>query len=114
MPQTCNIAACLPDMARRQPHALAVVFPQGLDSQGRRAYTHLTYAQLDAHSDAIARGLQRAGLTRGMRTVLMVKPSLPFFALTFALFKAGIVPRRSSASPRPMRRASCSAGRARP
>jgi acyl-CoA synthetase (AMP-forming)/AMP-acid ligase II len=27
-----------------------------------------------------------------MRTVLMVKPSLEFFALTFALFKAGIVP----------------------
>jgi acyl-CoA synthetase (AMP-forming)/AMP-acid ligase II len=92
MPQTCNIAACLPEMARRQPHALAVVFPQGLDSQGKRAYTHLTYAQLDAQSDAMARGLQRAGLTRGMRTVLMVKPSLPFFALTFALFKAGIVP----------------------
>lgn len=92
MLQPCNIATCLPDMARRQPHALAVVFPQGRDAQGKRAYTHLTYAQLDEGSDRIARGLQRAGLRRGMRTVLMVQPSLPFFALTFALFKAGIVP----------------------
>jgi len=92
-PAPANIAACLPDRARRQPHALAVVFPlQHRDAQGRRAYTHFTYQQLDARSDQIARGLLAAGLTRGMRTVLMVKPSLEFFALTFALFKAGIVP----------------------
>jgi len=88
----CNIAACLPAMAHRQPHALAVIFPQGRDAHGKRAYTHLTYAQLDAHSDQIGRGLLRYGLRRGMRTVLMVRPSLEFFALTFALFKAGIVP----------------------
>jgi acyl-CoA synthetase (AMP-forming)/AMP-acid ligase II len=29
---------------------------------------------------------------RGVRTVLMVKPSLEFFALTFGLFKAGAIP----------------------
>ncbi|MFZ4538295.1 fatty acid CoA ligase family protein [Propionivibrio sp.] len=88
----CNIAAALPRMARLQPQTLAVVFPQGHDSDGSRAYARLTYQQLDEQSDAIARGLQAYGLTRGMRTVLMVKPSLEFFALTFALFKAGIVP----------------------
>ena len=33
-----------------------------------------------------------AGVTRGTRTVLMVPPSLDFFALTFALFKAAAVP----------------------
>src|SRR5262249_21357055 len=31
------------------------------------------------------------GVRRGTRTVLMVKPSLEFFAMTFALFKAGAV-----------------------
>ena len=35
----------------------------------------LTYAQLDARSDAIAAGLQRVGIVRGTRTVLMVRPS---------------------------------------
>jgi acyl-CoA synthetase (AMP-forming)/AMP-acid ligase II len=91
-PGVCNIAAALPTMARLQPETLAVVFPNGLDREGRRAYTHLTYRQLDEQSDALARGLLAYGLARGMRTVLMVKPGLEFFALTFALFKAGIVP----------------------
>lgn len=88
----CNIAAALPQMARLQPQTLAVVFPDARSRSGRRAYSKLTYQQLDEQSDAIARGLRAYGLARGMRTVLMVKPSLEFFALTFALFKAGIVP----------------------
>ncbi|MBL0209318.1 MAG: AMP-binding protein [Holophagaceae bacterium] len=90
--QSCNIASWLPRMARQQPGTLAVVFPDGLDAGGKRAYSHLTYRQLDERSDQIAAGLRRHGLRRGMRTVLMVKPSLEFFALAFALFKAGIVP----------------------
>ncbi len=91
-PGVCNIAAALPKMALLQPDTLAVVFPNGLDEKGQRAYCRLTYRQLDEQSDVIARGLRAAGLSRGMRTVLMVKPSLEFFSLTFALFKAGIVP----------------------
>jgi acyl-CoA synthetase (AMP-forming)/AMP-acid ligase II len=87
-----NIAAHLPELAGRQPHTLAVVFPQGRDRQGRVAYTHLTYRQLDQESDRLARGLQAIGISHGVRTILMVKPSLDFFALTFALFKAGAVP----------------------
>jgi acyl-CoA synthetase (AMP-forming)/AMP-acid ligase II len=88
----CNIAAALPRMARLQGQALAVVAPAGHDAQGKRSYRHLTYQQLDQQSDVIAHGLRACGLSRGMRTVLMVKPGLEFFALTFALFKAGIVP----------------------
>lgn len=87
-----NIAAHLPRMARLRPHAQAVVFPQGRDSGGRVSYTHYTFAQLDAESDRIACGLQAIGISRGMRTVLMVQPSLDFFALTFAIFKLGAVP----------------------
>ena len=70
----CNIAAALPRMAQLQPQTLAVVFPTGHDQHGRRTYSQLTYQQLDEQSDAIARGLRASGLTRGMRTVLMVKP----------------------------------------
>lgn len=32
------------------------------------------------------------GIAKGVRTILMVRPSLEFFVLTFALFKAGAVP----------------------
>ena len=87
-----NIAAALFAMAEERPHALAVVYPQGRDRDGRVSYTHLTFRQLDHESDAIAAGLESVGIVRGVRTVLMVKPSLDFFALTFALFKAGAVP----------------------
>ena len=59
--------------------------------RSRLAYKHLTCLQLDEESDRIARGLAAIGVRRGMRTVLMVPPSLEFFALTFALFKLGAV-----------------------
>ena len=87
-----NIASFLPAMAKSRPNALAVVFPHGRDRYGRLSYTHLTFAQLDKESDRLARGLERIGIRRGVRTILMVSPSLEFFALTFALFKAGAVP----------------------
>lgn len=87
-----NIASHLPAMARHQPDRQAVVFPHGRDESGRVSYTHLTFRQLDDESDRIGAGLINHGVTRGMRTVLMVTPSLDFFALTFALFKIGAVP----------------------
>lgn len=91
-PAFVNISSCLTDMAGRQPHSLAIIFPEGRDRSGRVSYTHYTFSQLDHESDLIASGLEHAGVIRGTRTALMVTPSLEFFALTFALFKAGAVP----------------------
>ena len=87
-----NIAAHLPAMAGRQPHVPAIFFPEGRGRGGRVRYTHLTFAQLDAECDALARGLEGIGLERGTRVALMVPPSPEFFALTFALWKMGAVP----------------------
>ncbi|MFP4040029.1 MAG: fatty acid CoA ligase family protein [Desulfosudaceae bacterium] len=92
VPETVNIATRLKEMARVQPYKKAVVAPVGRDNTGRVAYVHLTFAQLDADSDRLAGGLEKAGFRRGSRTVLMVRPSLDFFSLVFALFKAGIIP----------------------
>ncbi|MCG6880027.1 MAG: AMP-binding protein [Deltaproteobacteria bacterium] len=92
MPDFENIAAYLPEMAKKQPHRPAVNFPAGRDKNGRVKYTHYTFSQLDRESDWIARGLEQSGIGRGVRATLMVKPSLEFFALTFAIFKAGAVP----------------------
>ena len=78
-----NIASHLPAMARRQPDKLAVTLWSG---------ESLTFKELDASSGTLARGLESVGIGRGVRTVLMVKPSLDFFTLTFALFKCGAVP----------------------
>ena len=69
-----------------------MVSPAKRDANGRVAYSHLTFRQLDRESDCFAHGLHQAGIGRGVRTILMVRPSLEFFALTFAMFKVGAVP----------------------
>lgn len=87
-----NIANHLREMAKNYPHQRAVVFPALRDPGGRVAYTHFTFRQLDQESDRLAAALENIGISKGARTVLMVRPSLDFFALTFALFKCGAVP----------------------
>ena len=87
-----NVSSYLKDMAQTQPYVKAVIYPAHRHPNGRMAYTHLTFRQLDRESDCLAHGLVNAGLRTGTRTILMVKPSLEFFVLVFALFKAGIVP----------------------
>ena len=57
--ELCNIAAVLPEVAARQPHTLAVVFPDGRDARGKVRYTHYTYAQLDRDSDRLAAACDR-------------------------------------------------------
>lgn len=90
--ETSNIASGLAAMARDRPGALAVLAPAGRDAFGRARHVHWTFRQLDEWSDYAAAGLDEAGIRRGTRTVLMVRPGLSFFALTFGLFKAGAVP----------------------
>lgn len=91
-PSVINVAAHLRQMARTHPYKRAVVFPFGRDQQGRVAYTHLTFRQLDIESDCLAAGLDSIGISRGVRTILMVTPSLEFFTIVFALFKIGAIP----------------------
>lgn len=87
-----NLARLVADQATAHPHKRAVVFPAGRDGQGRVSYTHLTFAQLQAEVEAFARGFHQAGIEPGMKVVLMVRPSLEFLPLAFALFRLGAVP----------------------
>ncbi len=91
-PKSFNIAAHLPAMAAQQPDTTAVHFPYKRDNNNQPLYQSYSYAELDQQSNRIAAGLESIGISRGVRTVLMVTPSLEFFALTFALFKVGAVP----------------------
>jgi acyl-CoA synthetase (AMP-forming)/AMP-acid ligase II len=91
MDASLNIASHLGSIAAKRPHDRAVVAPAGRDRSGRVSYTHYTFRQLHTESDRLARGLQALDLCRGMRVVLMVKPGLDFFALSFALLKLGAV-----------------------
>ncbi len=87
-----NIASYLKRTAEIAPYKRAVVYPAGRDNTGRVMYSHLTFLQLDRESDCLAHGMENAGITRGTRTILMVKPSLEFFIIIFSLFKTGAVP----------------------
>jgi len=93
MTDACNIAAILPRMAAERGDQVAMRCPgsRGLDGFARHDLT-LSYRQMEDRSNAIAAGLQWSGVVRGMRVVVMVRPSPEFFLLMFALFKMGAVP----------------------
>ncbi len=93
MNRSCNIAAALPGMAARQPEAVAIRCPTGTGPDGRVTYgIELRWRELEERSSAVAAALARAGIVRGTRAALMVRPSPELFLLMFAMFKAGVVP----------------------
>ena len=87
-----NIAEHLILKAQENPNQPAVICALGKNSRGRRTYTLQTFAQLNLESAAIALWLKELGVKSGAKAVVMVKPGPELFALTFGLFKAGIVP----------------------
>ena len=85
-----NLCRHLAHAAITTPKALAVAVQKS--QRGQLNYREIDFEALHQQSDAIAYALNAYGLKSGMKTVLMVTPSIEFFALTFALFKAGIIP----------------------
>ena len=85
-----NVAEHLKSAALRDPDRIAVVVPGARGSADGDA--RITYGELDIESDALAAGLHGYGIGPGTRAVVMVRPSIDFFALVFALFKARVVP----------------------
>ncbi len=92
MTRYANIATTLRKTRKKYPYKRAVVCPRGRDKHDRVLYAQLTFTQLDILSDRLAFGLQSLGITRGIRTILMVPPGMEFFMIIFALFKVGAVP----------------------
>lgn len=87
-----NISVLLAEQASAQPRNAAIYFPEGCDRRGRVAYTHLTFKQLHEESDFYAWGLRNIGVVPGQKALLMIRPSLDFYALIFAIFKIGAIP----------------------
>ena len=84
-PDNHNIAQVLAQVAQTQPEAIALVVKEG------RKWRRYTFAELNTRSEKLAGLLHAAGLRRGKRVMLMLRPSLDFVALTFALFRLGAV-----------------------
>ncbi|OGR28489.1 MAG: peptide synthase [Desulfobacterales bacterium RIFOXYA12_FULL_46_15] len=87
-----NIALGLKKAQEAYPFKRAVVYPAGRDKNGRVLYSQITFTQLEQESDRLAYGLERIGIIRGTRTILMVRPGMEFFIIVFAMFKLGAIP----------------------
>ncbi|QUM84576.1 olefin beta-lactone synthetase [Moritella sp. 28] len=88
--EAMNFCRHLSHAAFATPDSLAVAVQRS--SRGQLVYDEINLSSLDQQSDELAYALNAYGIKRGMKAVLMVTPSIDFFVLTFALFKAGIVP----------------------
>jgi len=85
-----NIAHYLPPLATRFPNKLAIVDSQVQETSGLSR--QISFGELEKRTNRIANGLVKAGISRGVRTMVMVRPSIDFIAISFALFKIGAVP----------------------
>ncbi len=91
MAEIVNVGLRLSETARLDPDGIAVVEPLGRDKKGKRQYRHLTFRELDDDSSLLADGLRNLGGGPEIRLVLMVRPSIDFISLVFAMFKAGVI-----------------------
>jgi acyl-CoA synthetase (AMP-forming)/AMP-acid ligase II len=87
-----NIAWTLTQRAASDPSLAAVHQPGSGKDPLSRVYQTLSFEELEEYSNKLANALLDCGIKPGTRAVLMVKPSFEFFGLTFAVFKAGIIP----------------------
>ena len=83
--ENCNIAAVLQDAALERGEDIALVVKKG------RGYRRYSFSELSRRSLDFSGRLLRAGIGPGDRVMLMVRPSLEFICLTFALFHLGAV-----------------------
>ena len=80
-----NIGQTLSDAAATYPARTGLICKTG------RGYRSWTFREMNSTADLFARRLSELGVKRGDRVMLMVKPSLEFITLTFALFKIGTI-----------------------
>lgn len=85
IPGDANIAGSL--------SAVAALYPDrpGLVQKAGNGYRKWTFRQMNDLTDRFAFYFLRNGFIEGQRVMLMVKPSLEFICLTFALFRIGAV-----------------------
>ncbi len=84
-----NVVARLLQHAAERPSAIAVYEPK--NARGRRRYVETTFRELADSVQNYAAGLQRLGITRGMRVTVMVPPSRELIRVVYALLGLGAV-----------------------
>ena len=82
--ETFNIAARLEYWADQKPESVALI--------EMRSGRQRTFKELEQESSRLASGLIQFGMKSGERVLLMVPYGIDFVTLTFAMFKAGLIP----------------------
>jgi acyl-CoA synthetase (AMP-forming)/AMP-acid ligase II len=75
-----NLSEHLSFMAERFPSKPALLYP-----------ARITYQELQDEVNKYAFGLERVGITRNTRTILMIPPGPEFIIMTFALLRIGAI-----------------------
>ncbi len=76
-----NITGYLYDFAALHPEKPALLHP-----------VRMTFEELCRLTDAYAAGFIRSGISKGCRTVVLIKPGADLFAVVFALLRIGAIP----------------------
>lgn len=87
-----NLYELMHAQAQRQPGRIAFAQACQRNASGRYLYETRSYAQLLDDVDRTATGLHEAGVRRGCKTLLLVRPDMDLPVIAFALFKLGAVP----------------------
>jgi acyl-CoA synthetase (AMP-forming)/AMP-acid ligase II len=87
-----NAASYLREHSQTQPDTVALRFPATAYSTAAPRWDAVTYRELEAWSDELARGFAQFGISAGEKTLILAKPSLEFYAMLFGLMKVGAVP----------------------
>jgi len=80
-----NIAGALHEQAAAQPHRTALITGKN------GVYRHWSFTELLKRCNRYANALKARDVRPGVRVMLMVRPSMEFIALSFALFQLGAV-----------------------
>ncbi len=80
-----NIGHTLTAVAQQYPDNIGLVHPK---EKGKNKWT---FSELETNVQAFCHALSKERITKGSRVILMVKPSMEFVCLAFALFRLGAV-----------------------
>ena len=83
-----NILSLLAEKSEKHPNKIAFAFHQNKTNE----YDEISFSELDSKSSRVAIFLSNNGFTRGMKTLVLVRPSIEFIILVYGMFKLGVVP----------------------
>ncbi|MBC95935.1 hypothetical protein CL649_03605 [bacterium] len=83
-----NILSLLSERAKSHPDKIAFAFRL----KNSNMYNEISFKELDQRSSRAAIYLENNGFKRGMKTLVMVRPSIDFIILIYGMFKLGVIP----------------------